>query len=73
VKVDGAPDVASDDGRLGAAAVTHRISAGEGSIIVDSNRLGTRDLRAVVAHELLLAVGSGVDPALPPNIALAPR
>jgi len=40
---------------------------------VHPGRTDTEMQRAVVAHELFLAIGRGDDPALSPNIALAPR
>jgi hypothetical protein len=59
--VDDSVSISSGRG-LEPAAVTCRSSAGSGSIIVYVNRLGSRDLRAVIAQELAVASGDDDDP-----------
>lgn len=52
-------DGASDEWRPQPVAVIERDSAGGGSIVLYTNRLGHRDLRTVVAQELGVALGGG--------------
>ena len=60
LKRDPAEFASSDEWRVKPIAITQRYAQGGGTIVVDTNRLGNRDLRAVLAGEMNAAlIGSG--------------
>lgn len=62
----------TDEWRVEPVAVTRRFSSGGGSIVVNVNRLGARDLRGIIVQQLRVASG-GDDPAVSARAASASR
>ena len=59
----------TDEWRVAPIAVTQRYVQGGGTIVVDTNRLGNRDLRTVLAREMDAAMTGSVEPSRAARVA----